>query len=464
MSLIGNLSNSSQPRLSSGEPPLKKLRKEKEEMVDGVRNQSLSPSSTTALDRFLPNRLAMNQALIADTYFMKPPKTAYTQALMQAIAPYYSSSKSLLNQTPETFQTFCEPKPVWKIPNKAWSTERVSEMSENSSNDFYKHPLDWGRHIYLAIDSSLYKVGPLKRDICWIKSFYCDTVITSIKSSPSLDEVAIGDKRYTLCLFDLQAEQVSLSYLVNSICGRMVYCIAWKKEGSEFTMGLNNAIVHFDKRQKREAWALSLEPDHNNCSIDWNKSDVFLGTGNNTNLLRIFDARKVQDRMQKAEPVYKLATKAGIKALQWNPNNPELLAIGAGTADKHLYLIDLKEMKNNCKKNVGFQICDLTWLDREHLVIGAGFSSDDSEKLSVWHYRKAIQSIKRIGVMAGLSNSRALNLAKDPRSTNICSQYSSIIESTQEIQIWKIENIEQTEALERKRSRKLSSMNSWDVR
>lgn len=463
MSLIGNLSSSSQPSPSSGEPPLKKPRREQEEVVNGIRDQSLSFSSKATSDRFLPSRQAMNRAQILDTHSLQTPKTAYAQALMQAIAPYYSS-KTLLNQPPRLFQTAQEPKPVWKIPAKP-SIIYDAPLGKSLS-DFYHHPLDWNRNIYIAGDDSIFSIDPLTLDASFLTSISKDKygakdtldVIVSIKNNPCFDEIGIGNTDSTLSIFDLEKKQMSLIHKVNSQFGKKIFCIDWKKEGTEFTMGLNHGIVHFDKRQEHEAWNLSLELGENTISVNWNSSDVLLGTGNNADLLRVFDVRKIQQ----GNPIYKFKARAGIKALQWNPVNPQLLAIGAGTADQNLYLIDLKEMKNICKQNIRAQVCDLTWLDEGHFVAATGYGSAASEKLSAWRYIKSIQAIKQIGVMSGLEEGRALNLAQDRRSGRIGSHCSNSDGSKQTLSLWKIENIEKTKEMEKKRNRPPASMKCFD--
>lgn len=214
-------------------------------------------------------------------------------------------------------------------------------------------------------------------------------------------------------------------------------------------MGLNGSIVHFDKRQKLEAWRVSLGGEKV-CSIDWNRSNNLIATGDNFSFLNVFDIRKIE----RGDPLYKFQAQATIKALQWNPVKPNLLAIGGGIADKHMYLIDLEMQRNICKKDVKFQVCDLTWLDEEHFVIGAGFSSGDQEKLSAWHYRKEIQTIKNIGYMAG--KGRALNIVKNPRFAQILAHCAD--QGDHIIYVWKLENTEETKYLERIQHQEKASM------
>ncbi len=459
MSVFENVSNVSCPSLFDGEPSLKKrkLSNGKEERVSAISNQSLSVS-----DRFLPNRLAMSEARTADAYLLKPPRTVYEQALMKALIPSYSS-KTLLSRVPEPFQISRELEAVWQMPSKPLYSFNP-EGGGTASNDFYNHPLDWGRNIYFAVESAVWAVDSLKKGPSMLTSLPDDTMINSIKSSPDLNEIAIGNERSTLSLFDLEAQKISLSRQVDLLDEKRATCLAWKKEGAELTVGLTGSILHFDKRQESKAWEIPLEPERNTCSVEWNASDVLLGTGSDANMLRIFDARLAEAE----KPIYKLATQAAIKALQWNPNHPEWLAMGTGTGDKHLHLIDLDEKKSVCKENTGFQVCDLTWLDEDHFMVGAGYGSTKSEELSVWRYRKTIQGLKREGVIADVQGGRTLNLVKEPRkdgsSVKISSHCSSIGGTRQAVSVWEVKNIEACDQYEKRRGRKSSSMKSWDVR
>lgn len=453
MSAIGGISSSSQVFLR--EEPFKKRARQNEEgaaidLWDRSSGSSLVPKvrKDEGGCRFLPNRDAMQRARIPDAYLLQTPKTVYQRALMQATIPYYSS-KTLLNRFPSPLQSPGEPRPIWKIPSKPW--RMYGGGSDPSSNDFYSRPLDWGSFIYYGVGSCISSVDPLRDSMPEPIVFPGDMSISSIKSSPDLEEIAIGGKEGCLSLFDLQAELVSLSHKVDLIYRGKIFCIGWRGDGAELTMGLNNSIVHFDKRQKCEVWGISLELDQFNCSVDWNRSNVLLATGNSNNALRVFDVRWIK----KEDPLYKFKAQSGIKALQWNPKNPDLLAIGAGTLDQHLYLFDLKMMKNICNINAGSQVCDLKWIDGDqgHLVAGLGYGSSSSEKLSVWRYRKEIESIQKIGVMGGFEDYRTLNLVKDPKSANICCHSSHNDGIEQKAVVWELENIEKTKVRESRKER-----------
>ena len=432
------------PNISEG-PPAKRARLEEGSSAVRIWNRS-SSSSANVLDRIIPSRFAMQQAQSSEGCTLKRPKTFYQRALMRAIVPNYNPDRVLLHKSAKPFQITPNPAPVWSIPDRSYCDFNGGDSP--FTNDYYAHPLDWGLSINYAVGHQVHSIGRLDA-ISELVSFPDSTIIYSIKSSPNLNEVAIGDEEGTLSLFDIGAKRISLSEKVALMYRSKIFCIGWRKEGPELTMGLRSSVVHIDKRQKGEAWALSLESNQQTCSVDWNKSNFLVATGNNANQLRVFDVRNLQEE----NPIYKFESEAAMKALQWNPDDPDVLIAGAGSSDKHLYVVDLKEGKVVCKENVGSQVCDLTWLDAEHVVIGAGFSAF-SEVLSVWRYGKPTQSLQKIKGMTG-PNGRVLNVVKDWKSPRICAHSSNQRSGQQALHFWKPEKIEEAERRERRTAKGL---------
>ena len=410
---ISNINDSIMPSILQG-PPAKRARREEGSSVVGIWDRS-SSSSSSVLDRIIPNRLAMEQAQSAEVYTLKTPRTLYQKALTEAAFPNYSQDRVLLHKPAKPFQANSGA-PVWKIPNTFYLS---LEAAEESIEDFYMHPLDWGHRINYAVDSTVFSVDPLKKDKITLAAVADSVFVSCVKSSSNLQQIAIGDSKGTLSLFDLESQVISLNKEFGNADSPPIFCVGWRSEISELTLGLDSSIIHVDKRLSDPAWTFSLESGQRICSIDWNRSQTLMGTGNAANLMRVFDLRYMQEK----SPVYTLESKGGpIKALQWNPQKSDLLMGGAGILDRHLYIMDLKERKVVCKENVGSPVCDLTWLDDEHVVLGAG--DGDLEPLSVWRYTEKdafVQKIKGIVAQRG----QILNVVKDPKSADFCSHSSA---------------------------------------
>ena len=399
--------NDGTPYISEG-PPAKRARRGEESSVVGMWDRPLS-SSANILNRIIPSRSAMEQAQSAEVYNRAPPRTPYQKVLMQATAPYYTP-RTLLHKLPEPFQVNSAA-PVWNIPETPYL---VLDAGEDPTEDFYMHRLDWGHRINYAVDSTVLSVDPLKKDRITLAAVADSVFVSCVKSSSNLQEIAIGDSKGALSLFDLESQVISLNKDFGDASSSPIFCAGWRSEGPELTLGLTSSIIHLDKRLKDPVWTFSLEAGQPTCSIGWNRSQTLMGTGNAANLMRVFDVR----HMRAESPVYKLESQGAMKALSWNPQKSDLLMGGAGILDRHLYIMDLKERKVACKENVGSPICDLTWLDDKHVILGAG--GGDLEPISVWRYTEREASVQKVkGIVA--QQGQILNVVKDPRSADICS-------------------------------------------
>lgn len=74
-------------------------------------------------------------------------------------------------------------------------------------------------------------------------------------------------------------------------------------------------------------------------------------------------------------PILKKTHKAAIKALGWSKRQNNILATGAGTADRHLRIWDISKKEIIEEIDTGSQICSLVFSQNENEVITShGFS------------------------------------------------------------------------------------------
>jgi cell division cycle 20-like protein 1 (cofactor of APC complex) len=106
--------------------------------------------------------------------------------------------------------------------------------------------------------------------------------------------------------------------------------------------------------------------------------------------------------------------KAAVKALGWSEKHYNLLATGAGTADRHLRIWDLNKKKLVCEKDTGSQICNLVFskLDNE-IITSHGFSNNE---INIWN----LKSLDNVCKLTG-HTSRVLYLAISPEGKYVVS-------------------------------------------
>lgn len=83
-----------------------------------------------------------------------------------------------------------------------------------------------------------------------------------------------------------------------------------------------------------------------------------------------------------------------MKALAWNPNNPNIIATGAGTADKKIRLWDISQAEQVSEHQTESQICNIVFSKQTNEIITShGFSENDINTWSLKNFEKT-QSFK----------------------------------------------------------------------
>jgi WD40 repeat protein len=415
MSSINPYSNSEYFSLVS--PSQKKARKREEEPISSSsRKRARIDRDANSSDRFIPDRNAMEQAQSSDTFSSKPPETRYQQAVMKACFPSHNPQRTLLFRQPVSL------KPGFLVPAKPKSSDwTISDTpvrilaAPNTVDDFYMHTMDWGKGMILAEGKDVFFCTPFDpKKASSQKVSSIPNRILSVKSCFDDSLIAIGDRLTILSIVDIATQKIIRSSPFQDRGYSGVWCISSDPSSSDrsITLSLQGKIIHVDLRQARPAWTTEpSEADCKPCAIEWNASGQLLATGDNWNRVRVFDIRREPPAEQ---AIYEKTCRAAVKALRWNPRKENVLMAGAGTADQHLYALDVQKKKEVATQNLHAQICDLRWLDEESVVVGTGFSS--SETVSVWRYVAypfgAIERIKGLGQQ----RQRVLNVVKDPNS------------------------------------------------
>lgn len=76
--------------------------------------------------------------------------------------------------------------------------------------------------------------------------------------------------------------------------------------------------------------------DQEVCGLKWSSNAEYFSTGGNDNKFFVFS-------LKTNVPIIKKTHKAAIRAQTWSTNNPNILATGAGTADKKIRIWDISK-------------------------------------------------------------------------------------------------------------------------
>ena len=198
-----------------------------------------------------------------------------------------------------------------------------------------------------------------------------------------------------------------------------VSALAWNNftlsSGSRDSM-IFNSDVRIAQHQVATLKGHSLEV----CGLKWNEDGTELASGGNDNMVMVWDAAA-------STPKHQFAHSAAVKALAWCPFQKNLLATGAGTADRHIRLFNSQTGALLHQVDTESQVSGLMWSKSEkELVSSHGFSQN---QLSVWRYSNGLSKIADLTGHTG----RILHLSMSPDASTVCSAATD-----ETIRFWKI--------------------------
>lgn len=363
-------------------------------------------------DRFIPSRSLMEQAQSVDSFLLEPPKTAYQAELMKVFFPNYSRRTLRCASLPVTKYKVRFPveKSFIKIPSQPF---KLLDAPGIVNNLCYNN-LDFGRLLIINMNKASYASNVDTGEI-----IYYDPVnvnqpdFSSIKINPNEESFARGNANSCLQVINVETRQ-KIYELPNVNLSTPIYSIDWKTP-QELTVGSYGVIRHIDTRSRLFGRTITTGTNttgiNQTCSLKWNQSKRCLAAGDTSGHVRIYDLSGVTKVMN--EYVHK----AGVKALQWNPDHPAILMSGGWSVDKILKVYDFFSGKIVCEAPMYAPICCMSWLNRDIAVIGLG-----SGELQYWKYKD--RGLKKEGGVP-LTDGRILDIAKDPNSSKFCSLASA---------------------------------------
>lgn len=212
--------------------------------------------------------------------------------------------------------------------------------------------------------------------------------------------VAVGTSDGVTQLWDVGA-----SKKVRSMDGHTdrVGALAWNKH--LLTSGSRDTnIVQHDVRIAQHNVHTMTTHQQEVCGLAWSPDGETLASGANDNLLCLWDASR-------SMPKYRLTEhQAAVKALAWSPHERNLLATGAGTADRTIKFWNSSTGSLLNSIDTGSQVCSLLWNPYEKEILSShGYARN---QLSLWKY----PSLVKIKDLEG-HESRVLHMAAGPTGT-----------------------------------------------
>lgn len=396
-----------------------------------VRCTFLFLSDIAQIDRFIPNRSAMNMEVCHYNLGQEVASNDFYDSEADSSVNYKSSvAKSLFGETVEEHKILAlktkapAPHPGYQNhlrvlysqnTTRSKPTRVIAQKEERTLDapglvdDYYLNLVDWSASNILAV-----ALGPA----LYLWNAHSGTpelllelpeedgqIVTSVNWSPANPNyLAVGTSDHMVNLWD-----VSRGVQVRKLEGHAgrVGSLAWN--GSTLSSGsFDSNIINWDVRSRNPR--VSTFSGHNGevCGLKWSLDGKQLASGGNDNLLNIW---KLEDNA----PQFTFEDhQAAVKALAWCPWQPNLLASGGGTADRTIKFWNTQTGTLLNSVDTESQVCSILWsAQRKELVSSHGFSKN---QLIVWKY----PSMTKVTELTG-HTSRVLHLAQSPDGTSVMS-------------------------------------------
>jgi cell division cycle protein 20 (cofactor of APC complex) len=266
----------------------------------------------------------------------------------------------------------------------ATAPERVLD-APGLVDDYYLNLLDWssGNQVAIGLERNVYVWSAESGTVSSLLETSPDTYVSSVKWSGDGAYVSVG-----LGTGEVQIWDVEDGTKLRSMHGHdtRVGVMGWNKH--TLSTGARSGLVfNHDVRIAQHKVAELVSHTSEVCGLEWRADGSQLATGGNDNLVSIWDARSL------AVPKFtKTNHKAAVKALSWCPWQPNLLATGGGSYDRHIHFWNSTSGARVNSIDTGSQVTSLRWSPHYREIVSSSGFPDNS--LSIWSYPTLVRNVE----------------------------------------------------------------------
>lgn len=280
-------------------------------------------------------------------------------------------------------------------------------------NDWYLNLVSWGSTNVLAValNSSVYLWNASSGDIKCLLQTADGEYISSLSWIQEGGQLAVGTSLNTVEIWDSETgsrlrKMTGHSQRVSSLDWNAHILSSGSKSG---------LIFHDDVRiANHHIGTLNGHDGHEICGLKWSPDGKYLASGANDNRVNIWSSASVSQDTENVAPLQQLAHSSAVKAVNWCPWKPHLIATGAGTTDRFLRIWNASN--GNCLYSVDTksQISGVEWNEEHQELISAhGYQSND---LNIWKF----PSMTKVAELSGHTH-RILGLCMSPDKSTVVS-------------------------------------------
>ena len=252
-------------------------------------------------------------------------------------------------------------------------------------DDYYLNLLDWssGNQVAIGLERNVYVWSAESGTVSSLLETSPDTYVSSVKWSGDGAYVSVG-----LGTGEIQIWDVEEGTKLRSMHGHdtRVGVMGWNKH--TLSTGARSGLVfNHDVRIAQHKIAELVSHTSEVCGLEWRADGAQLATGGNDNLVSIWDARSL------AVPKFtKTNHKAAVKALSWCPWQPNVLATGGGSYDRHIHFWNTTTGARVNSIDTGSQVTSLRWSPHYREIVSTSGFPDNS--LSIWSYPTLVRNVE----------------------------------------------------------------------
>lgn len=266
----------------------------------------------------------------------------------------------------------------------ATAPERVLD-APGLVDDYYLNLLDWssGNQVAIGLERNVYVWSAESGSVSSLLETSPDTYVSSVKWSGDGAYVSVG-----LGTGEVQIWDVEEGTKLRSMYGHdtRVGVMGWNKH--TLSTGARSGLVfNHDVRIAQHKVAELVSHTSEVCGLEWRADGAQLATGGNDNLVSIWDARSL------AVPKFtKTNHKAAVKALSWCPWQPNVLATGGGSYDRHIHFWNTTTGARVNSIDTGSQVTSLRWSPHYREIVSTSGFPDNS--ISIWSYPTLVRNVE----------------------------------------------------------------------
>uniref|UniRef100_UPI0037E83F20 cell division cycle protein 20 homolog n=1 Tax=Semicossyphus pulcher TaxID=241346 RepID=UPI0037E83F20 len=295
-------------------------------------------------------------------------------------------------------------------------------------NDFYLNLFDWSSRNVLAValHNSVYLWDATQGDVTLLMKLEGEEdYICSLSWTKEGSYLAIGTSDCKVQLWDVENEKN-----LRSMTGHTARVASLSWNDHVLSSGSRSGhIHHHDVRVAEHNVSTLTGHSQEVCGLQWSPDGRYLASGGNDNLVCIWP--RVQDGSRSVRCLSE--HQGAIKALAWCPWQPNILASGGGTSDRHIRVWDVNSGSCISSLDTQSQISSLVFSpNHKELVSAHGYAHNN---VVIWKY----PSFTKVAELNGHED-RVLSLTLSPDRSTVAT-----VAGDETIRLWKCFEVDPVE-------------------